>query len=193
MGNFCKPLQYNLECCNLPAKISPYNKIYQSTKFTILGPCFFFGFTQLSLELEAEPTFDSEDPSLLPPCLSSVKKSSSRSSPLANLITCPLGLSSLTYAKHKENKYIRTQRECFQHLQQKNSNNNNKIKLLKSQYYIFQNRYMKQSKGKRGHVLACLLISFTKCIKKSQNLPDSFNCIRFRSKHLLQIQLDYLH
>ena len=68
-----------------------------------------------------------------------------------------------------------------------------KIKLLKSQYYIFQNRYIKQSKGKRGHVFACLLISFTKCIKKSQNLPDSFNCIRFRSKHLLQIQLDYLH
>ena len=114
LGNFCKTIQYNLECCNLPGKISWYNKIYQSTKFTILGPCFFFGFTQLSLELEAEPTFDSEDSSLLPPCLSSVKKSSSRSSPLANLITCPLGLSSLTYAEHKKNKYIRTQRECFQ-------------------------------------------------------------------------------
>ena len=40
-----------------------------------------------------------------------------------------------------------------------------KIKLLKSQYYIFQNRYIKQSKGKRGHVFACLPISFTKCIK----------------------------
>ena len=164
LGNFCKTIQYNLECCNLPGKISWYNKIYQSTKFTILGPCFFFGFTQLSLELEAEPTFDSEDSSLLPPCLSSVKKSSSRSSPLANLITCPLGLSSLTYAEHKKNKYIRTQRECFQpqqQQQQKNSNNT-KIKLLKSQYYIFQNRYIKQSKGKRGHVFACLLISFTK-------------------------------
>lgn len=62
------------------------------TKFTTLGPCFFFDFERLSCSV---------DLSFLPLCVSPTMKSSSRSSPLTNLVT--LGLSSNFVA---EKKYI---------------------------------------------------------------------------------------
>lgn len=146
-----------MECCNLPAKITPSTKIYQPTKFTTFGPCFFFGFTWLSVDSEAEPTFDSEDLSLSPFNVSLFKKSSSRSSPLKNLVTFGLGISPL---KTAEDEYKTMKIKTSKHLSTKIRCTSQLSVLILSNTYI---------KGKIGHVFACLIRIYPKTIE-FQNL-----------------------
>jgi hypothetical protein len=71
---------------------------FYPTKFTILGPCFFFDFPWPSFE-SGGTTFESVDLSFGMLYMFSVIKSSSSSSPLTNLVTRPVGLTSLPMAE----------------------------------------------------------------------------------------------
>lgn len=85
------PLRQNRWCHQEDGRDSHEFEHYPA-KFTILGPCFFFDFTLLSCGREAAPTTLADSSTVLATVFSPMKlKSSSRSSPLANLVTFPLG------------------------------------------------------------------------------------------------------